>query len=133
MSIKRENIKQWKINGWKFRKKTVKGNQYITRRKGKQERSLGRYNEMLWNLIENTTIEPTPSELRRSAEKKIHNILTVYRIINMSRICSHNVDGYCHFWRFSEKKGFFTIADNTLGKGYYKYVNNAEKKIILGF
>jgi hypothetical protein len=127
MSIKRDEIKQWKINGWRFRKKTVKGNQYITRRKGKLERSLGRYNEKLWKLIENTAVEPTPSELQREAKKIIESIMELIRQNSMSRSCSHIIGEYCHYWRFSEKTGFFDIADNRLGKGYYRKVEIAGK------
>jgi hypothetical protein len=122
MGVSREEIKQLKIDGWTFRIKTVKGKRYISRRKGKQEKGLGRYNDGLWKLIENTTIEPSHSEWRREAEKIIEGIIDVIRPIKMSTNCSHIIDGYCHLWRFSEKPGFFNIADDRIGKGYYRQI-----------
>jgi len=122
MSVSQDEIKQWKIDGWSFRIKKVKGNQYITRRKGKQERSLGKYNEKLWRLVENTTLEPSIIERRGDTEKKIEKIIDLIRINKMSQTCSNILEGFCYFWRFNEKPGFFRIVDNELGKGNYRQV-----------
>ena len=70
-----ETINDWKKDGWSFRIKVVKGNRYITRRKGKQETSLGRYNNELWNMIEATSIEKTRQEERVEQEKRIMDML----------------------------------------------------------
>jgi hypothetical protein len=123
-----ENIKKWKIDGWNFRKKTVKGYHYITRRKGKQEKSLGKYNEGLWKLIERTTIEPSLNEKRDKAKKTIVQILDLLRPIIMSTSCSHIVDELCFFWKYYERPGFFNIADAQLGEGYYRKISNKNEK-----
>ena len=44
MRISKDQIREWKKDEWKFRVKKVKGYKYISRRKGKDERGLGRYN-----------------------------------------------------------------------------------------
>jgi hypothetical protein len=67
-SVSKDEIKEWKKDGWVFRVKEVKGKQYITRRNGKQERGLGRYDDKLWRLIKNTSIEPSDHERRKMLE-----------------------------------------------------------------
>ena len=44
-------------DGWYFRVKKSKGRDYITRRKGQTERSLGPFDEDLWNLIKRTRVD----------------------------------------------------------------------------
>jgi hypothetical protein len=122
MSIGPDEIKEWKKEGWKFRVKQVKGKQYITRRKGKHERGLGRRNDKLWNLIQNTKIEPSELERRFEAERLIEGILKGIRVYHMSINCIHVVEGFCHFWRYDEEPGFFNIVDNRIGEGYYKQI-----------
>lgn len=126
MRFNQEEIKQWKLDGWTFRIKNVKGKHYISRRKGQQEKGLGRYDEGLWKLIENTSVEPSRSKQRIEAEKTIEKIIDVIRSTRMSVNCSHITDEYCHFWRFTEKPGFFKIADSQLGEGYYRQISVGE-------
>ena len=123
MDYNQDEIRNWKKDGWSFRVKVVKGKKYITRRKRKQEKSLGRYSDKLWNLIEKTSIEKTQQEKRVEQENRITNILSVIRPALMSRVCKHIVDGYCFFWRSDDPYGFFSIADN-IGDGFYKNIND---------
>ncbi len=92
MGVGRDEIREWRIDGWVFRKKTVKGNQYITRHKGKQERSLGKFDERLWRLVEDTTLELSEFERRRDAEKVIEKLVEHLRIRQMSQTCLHILD-----------------------------------------
>jgi len=117
-----DEIKEWKKEGWKFRVKKVKGRQYITRRKGKHEKGLGRYNDKLWKLIQNTKIEPSESERKLEAEKMVEDILKMIRVHHMSLNCSRVVEGFCHFWKYDEEPGFFNIVDDRIGEGYYKQI-----------
>ena len=126
MRVSQEEIRQWKIDGWGFRIKTVKGNRYITRRKGKKERSLGKFDEKLWKLIEGTTLGPSEVERWRDIEKTIEKIIEQIRTKQMSQTCSHIIEGFCYLWKFYEQPGFFNIADNGLGKGYYKQVESGK-------
>ena len=126
MSFGRSEIIQWKKDGWTFRKKTVKGYQYITRRKGKQEKSLGRYSEKLWEMVEGTSFEISRFERRCEVENTIKLIINVIRSSQMSGSCSNIVDGFCHFWKFREKPGFFIIAESGLGEGYFREVCNEQ-------
>ncbi len=122
MSVSPDEIKEWKKEGWKFRVKKVKGKQYITRRKGKHEKGLGRYNDKLWKLIQNTKIEPSELERKLEAEKMVEDILKILRVHHMSLNCSHVVAGFCHFWRYGEEPGFFNIVDDRSGEGYYRQI-----------
>lgn len=68
MSHSQTNLERWIDEGWRFRIKTSRGHRYITRRRGRQERSLGRYTDHLWIQIEALTRPqptPSPSELER--------------------------------------------------------------------
>jgi len=120
--IDKDEIKEWKKEGWKFRVKKVKGKRYITRRKGKHEKGLGRYNDKLWKLIQNTKIEPSEFERKLEAEKMVEGVLKMIRVHRMSLNCSCVVEGFCHFWRYDEEPGFFNIVDDRIGEGYYKQI-----------
>ena len=123
MSVNQDEIEYWKNDGWAFRIKTVKGKRYITRRKGKQEKSLGRFDEKLWNLIQRGSVIPKKVEERIKAQQTIESLLRVYRSFEMSLDCSHIVDGFCYFWRYGEQPGFFRIADKVSLSEYYKEVD----------
>ena len=125
MGYSRADIENWKKDGWSFRVKVVKGNRYITRRKGKLETSLGRYSDELWSMVEETTIENTREEERVDNEKRITDMLSIIRPALMSRVCRHIVDGYCYFWRSDEPYGFFSIADD-IGDGFYRKIDEGD-------
>jgi hypothetical protein len=127
MSFSREEIREWKREGWTFRVKTSKGKRYISRRHGKfGEKGMGRYSEELWNLVQNTDIEPSPSEQRQAyyeeAKETFVEVLRFSRTMEMMRDCSHIKDGFCHFWKYEEKGYLFSLADEVLGEGHYKQV-----------
>ncbi len=117
-----DEIKEWKKEGWKFRVKKVKGKQYITRRKGKHEKGLGRYIDNLWKLIQDIKIEPSEFERKLEAEKIVEDIIKMIRVHHMSIYCSRVVEGFCHVWRYDEEPGFFNIVDDRIGEGYYKQI-----------
>ena len=117
MRISEGHIREWKKDGWKFRVKKVKGYKYISRRKGKIEKGLGRYNENLWRLIQNTGIEPSELELRLETEKLVEDLLKTIRAYHMSVNCIHVVEGFCHYWRYDEEPGFFNIVEYGIGEG----------------
>ena len=126
MSVSQDQIREWKKEGWKFRVKEVKKNKYISRRKGKDEKGLGRYDDKLWRLIQNTRIEPSELELRLEAEELVEDLLKTMRVYHMSLKCIHVVEGFCHYWKFGEEPGFFKIVDDRIGEGYYKQVVTVE-------
>jgi hypothetical protein len=92
MDFTEDDIREWKREGWKFRVKTVKGNLYVTRRKGKEEKGLGRHSDVKWKLIENTSIGPTRSELRREGEELVEGLMKQLRVSHVSFNCMHIVD-----------------------------------------
>ena len=122
MSVSRDEIKEWKKKGWKFRVKKVQGKKYIARRKGKLERGFGRYNDELWRLIQDTRIEPSEFEQRLEVEERVQGLLKTIRTYHLSTHCAHIVEGFCYFWRYDYEFGFFNIVDVRLGEGYYKRI-----------
>jgi hypothetical protein len=123
MSVSRDEIKNWKNDGWTFRIKTVKGNKYITRRKGKQEKGLGRFDEKLWKLIQQNSVLSKHIKERTEAQNSITAIVEIDRILKMSLDCSHIVDDFCYFWKYAEQPSFFRIADNVSLSECYKKVD----------
>jgi len=53
MSLEKGQIESWIAEGWTFRVKEIHGKRYMTRRKGKLERSLGPFSEEKWRQISN--------------------------------------------------------------------------------
>jgi hypothetical protein len=53
MSFEKGQIESWILEGWAFRVKEIHGKRYMTRRKGKLERSLGPFSEGKWRQISN--------------------------------------------------------------------------------
>ena len=125
MGVSREQIKEWKRDGWRFRIKKVKGKKYISRRKGGDEKGLGRHDEGLWRLIQSTKVEPSEWELRGKVEGVVEGLVKRIREYRMSSSCVHIVDGFCDYWRYDERLGFFKTVDARLGDGYYKEVTGA--------
>jgi ribosomal protein L34 len=123
MVVSQDDIKSWKDDGWTFRVKTVKGKKYITRRKGKQEKSLGRFDEKLWKLIHRSSVISKRDLERLDAQKIIGSLVHEIRGFDMSLDCSHIVDGFCFFWRFGDQPGFFRIADRVSLSDYYREVD----------
>ena len=100
MSISQKDVKKWKNEGWTFRIKKVKGNKYITRRKGNRERGMGRFDDDLWALIEDSGSEASEVDdkikLKERVRRNIHRIMAY----TMYRTCTHNIDGFCHYIEF---------------------------------
>jgi len=122
MNVTRDQIREWKKDGWIFRVKVVKGKQYISRRRGGEEKGLGRYDDGLWRLIQDTGVGSSDLELRGEVEEVVEGLLKMIRENHMSSSCVYIVDGFCDYWRYDERLGFFNSVDARLGKGYYKEV-----------
>jgi ribosomal protein L34 len=127
MSLSQDDIQNWKDDGWKFRVKTVKGKKYITRRRGKQEKGLGRFDEILWKMINRGSILSKKDLERIEYEKQIESLMYVYRGFEMSLDCVHITDGYCFFWKYDEQPGFFRLADSISAGTYYRKVDHDAK------
>jgi hypothetical protein len=129
--IDRGEIIEWKKNGWSYRIKTVKQKKYITRRKGNQEKSLGPFDEKLWKLIESTAEDTMKNSLKQKKIQEyinlVKSILGEIRANEMSKNCSHIIDGYCYFWKYDMKPGFFNIVANYMENNYYKKIIKREK------
>ena len=50
--ITEEEISRYIDQGYYFRVKEVNGIKYITRRKGREEKGMGRYTEEVWSMIQ---------------------------------------------------------------------------------
>jgi hypothetical protein len=126
MSVSRDQIREWKKDGWKFRVKVVKGKRYVSRRRGGEEKGLGLYDDGLWRLIRDTGVGPSDLELRGEVEGVVEGLVKVIREYHMSSSCVYIVDGFCDFWRYRERQGFFNIVDVRRGVGYYREVVTGE-------
>ena len=124
--VSRDEIIEWKRDGWSFRVKEVKGKRYITRRKGGKERSLGRFDDGLWSMIESSSLSVqeivAQSKQGQDTEVLVERILLDLRSYDMSRSCDHIVDGFCHYWRYGEIPGFFMIVDRSISEGLYAQI-----------
>jgi hypothetical protein len=69
-----------------------------------------------------TGVEPSELELRGEVERVIEVLVKMIREHHMSSSCVYIVDGFCDYWRYDERLGFFNIADARLGEGYYREV-----------
>ena len=65
MSISQDEIENWKNEGWTFRIKPVKG---------KQEKSLGRFDERLWKLIHRISVIPKQDVERIETQQTIESM-----------------------------------------------------------
>jgi hypothetical protein len=123
VSHSQENLEQRIAEGWRFRIKTSRGHRYITRRRGGQERSLGRYTDHLWKQIQaliqsptqtateldnvKTTLEAIKQEIRQvkaeldavNANRELTSLHTIRELIRKRmqiRPCAHLTDdGFC--------------------------------------
>jgi hypothetical protein len=129
----REELLQLIEDRWRFRIKNVSGHRYITRRKKQKEKSLGPFNEDLWNLIlqveyEHALIEGEGSrsvvrrvsprfadeeselEWRRSireSQDRFLRMLAYERSRRMSCDCDHIVNGLCEYWVWDQEPLFY--------------------------
>ncbi len=129
-----EEIERFIFDGWSFRVKTVSGKRYITRRKGKKERGMGSFSDELWRLISDTL---KGEDIRVSAESSesvhVHQESDVQEVFLDSRAHAHKLleagvlsdkgvymwsncvhkdeEGYCLFWNWGERPGFFRFSD----------------------
>jgi hypothetical protein len=125
-----EEIKVLIRSGWNFRIKKVHGKNYITRRKGQTEKSLGRYDENLWKLIETLTGKKQPSLSGTMAERldkaqilfeKWDNELGVHRgFIAMNSCVFVDREEYCMYYRFENKPNFSRHMEKLMGTDFLK-------------
>jgi hypothetical protein len=119
-----------------FQSEDRKKRGYITMRKGQIERSLGPFNEDLWQRIRimeqkhaQMKVKTRDSEIgERAWRKEIARsrdrclmLLNFERSKIISKNCRYIVDGYCHFWIWSYEPSFLE---------YMKKVYNQDESLI---
>lgn len=116
-------------DGWYFRRKRSMGRDYITRRKGQKERSLGPFDEDLWNLIKRTRVDEASEKASPMTELKLDtmqsekiddylnlydlltNRLSIERAAHLMLTCTYKgEDGFCSYWSWSVKPSFYELA-----------------------
>ena len=131
--ITEEEISGYIDQGYYFRVKETNGKKYITRRKGREEKSLGRYSEKVWSMIlraqnqideaisdkpTETTSEPPDEkpipDARGSLDKLIGEI-SLSKALIMFTNCMHIDEGLCTYWHWETKPGFFDTLDKCDG------------------
>ena len=122
-------IKAFIDDGWYFRKKKSMGRDYITRRKGQNERSLGPFDEDLWDLIIRTRVDMTSEKASPMTELKLDSIqsekmddylnrydlltnrISIERAVHLMLTCTYKgEDGFCSFWSWSVQPPFYELA-----------------------
>ncbi len=137
-----KEIQEFIEDGWNFRVKRTGGKSYITRRRGQKERSLGPYNQELWDLITELTNPTTKTRIVpvKDIEKseagserdemvarvkeltgKIDEGIMMYRGFHMMRNCLYNFDEFCEYWSWEERPSFFDVVDDLWGPDSGKY------------
>jgi hypothetical protein len=108
----REEIEAFASDGWKFRKKLRKGILYVSRRKGRDEKGLGKYSDEYWAMIEDVIksladrqkpagivkAQPRSNEVTDPlilAMKELEHNINVHVYMQ----CQHKEDNdFCGFW-----------------------------------
>ncbi|MFC1803095.1 hypothetical protein ACFL0D_03910 [Thermoproteota archaeon] len=115
-----EEIKELVEAGWNFRIKKVKGKNYITRRKGQTEKSMGPYNEKLWtNIREIVKKKPKLSEKSVTSLSKFEILfkkwdeqLGTIRGFNAMNTCLFlDKERFCSYYGYNRKPGFMLTGE----------------------
>jgi hypothetical protein len=111
--ISDEEIHHWIKEGWKFTKRTRSGHVYITRRKGANiERSLGRFNQILWDRIVHARDSEKPREDLKPIDAFLDSV-DVNRAFLKSSNCLHRDDEkFCTYWKWSDDYFFLKFEVN---------------------
>ena len=134
------NVREYFHSGWNFRVKTVKGNEYITARKGQKERGLGKLTQARRKFIErfkdeavdiiSQDSETTPDEipvyldsssldvevqssksLRGELLDKIQYWIMMDRGGVKMDACMFNAQSHCTYWTWGKRPLFFDYVD----------------------
>lgn len=118
-------------DGWYFRKKRSMGRDYITRRKAQLEKSLGPYEDDLWNIIVKLEKERFPKVLEPTLEtdkdfdikqteklddylnlaKDLSQRLSSERAAYLTFNCKYKGrDGFCSYWSWDVQPSFYELA-----------------------
>jgi len=138
--ITEEEISRYINQGYYFRVKEVNGIKYITRRKGREERSLGRYTEEVWSMIERALSQtdeaigekPVETTVEKPVEitsldplgllEQLKEEVSLSKGVIMFTNCLHKVEGVCTYWHWESKPRFFTILDKLDGQDQSSYM-----------
>ena len=93
---KRKDIEALAADGWRFRKKKRKDAIYISARKGKEEKGLGRYSNEYWAMIEDVTrsLTKSPEFSNELTQARIGSDETKNPMINVFKEVSRNLGKY---------------------------------------
>jgi hypothetical protein len=137
--ITKEEISDYIDQGYYFRVKKVNGYKYITRRKGREEKSLGRYTEEKWSMIEQTRKPTDDSKVERSPEviackpdeitsvkpmelfKQFMEEASLSKGLIMFTDCMHKEDTLCTYWHWETRPSFFDTLDKLDGSDPSSY------------
>ena len=137
--ITMEEISDYIDQGYYFRVKKVNGKKYITRRKGREEKSLGRYTEDKWSMIEQARKQTDDSNLETSPEitaskpeettsvkpmelfKQLIEEASLSRGLIMFTDCMHKEDTMCTYWHWETRPPFFDTLDKLDGSDPSSY------------
>ncbi len=127
--ITEEEISGYIDQGYYFRVKETNGKKYITRRKGREEKSLGRYAEKVWlmilraqNQIDEAISERVTEIISEQPDEKsipdtrrildqLKEEISLSKALIMFTNCMHIEEGLCTYWHWETRPGFFDTLD----------------------
>ncbi len=129
--LTKEELKKLVKEGWTFRNRKINGTYYMSRRKGKNERGLGRYNEDLWKMIQEISSKaqtkkgPHLSETKDDWLEQLPHYQSVIKIITC---LFRDKDGYCSFYEVPDHHGK-TEMEQSQRNDLYKIVSIDDKEV----
>ena len=109
-----EDIRDWMEEGWRFARRNRKGRVYITRRMGaNRERSLGRFNQSLWDRIVRISREREEPQREKDPLYSFYGLVEVNRAALISQDCLHmDEEGYCTYWSWGPDYSLLRYREN---------------------
>ena len=129
--LTKEELKKLVKEGWKFRNRKINGKYYITRRKGKSERGLGRYNEDLWKMIQEIVSDAQTKKGSHLSEIKdlwLEQLPHYHAVIKVVSCLFRDKDGYCSFYEVPDHLGK-TEMEQSQRNDLYKIVSIDDKEV----
>jgi hypothetical protein len=127
--ISEDDIINWLNEGWRFRSKRSKGRYYITRRKKNKEKSLGPYNQELWNTIQRLNLRAGFKKTITNDNFQIQlNKYDELKIIEKTRYnllsCLFRDDeNHCRYYTYENKREGMNKLDEMDMSEFYDFID----------
>lgn len=136
----RKQIEEFALNGWDFRVKPRKNKKYVSRRKGPQEKGLGRYTDEYWEMIQDvkrslTEAKEKSMQTQTETKETIHPLLIAWEELEQNMKIYLNFrclylehDRFCGYWLLEDLPRHGKQLDQTILEDYFRKVNSVDGK-----